>query len=171
MLLPYAAGGQIKEELSWNLHFWFWQTFVPNLFRCFNHSCKLSPCSGADDGRGEANLAPCSALELFPGAPKPKSCVLKAILLHPQMMGKEKPIWRLAFFSRLEERKGIKLFVDAVSALNVTDEKFEVHSLTPSRLHTCENKKPQNHFAASPWILWAWKPRQIRSRPLQRKMP
>ena len=42
------------------------------------------------------------------------------------MMGKEKPIWRLAFFSRLEERKGIKLFVDAVSALNVTDEKFEV---------------------------------------------
>lgn len=43
-----------------------------------------------------------------------------------QMMGKEKPIWRLAFFSRLEERKGIKLFVDAVSALNVTDEKFEV---------------------------------------------
>lgn len=47
------------------------------------------------------------------------------------MMGKVKPIWRLAFFSRLEERKGIKLFVDAVSALNVTDEKFEVHSLTP----------------------------------------
>ena len=43
-----------------------------------------------------------------------------------QMMGKEKPIWRLAFFSRLEERKGIKLFVDAVSSLNVTDEKFEV---------------------------------------------
>ena len=42
------------------------------------------------------------------------------------MMGKEKPIWRLAFFSRLEERKGIKLFVDAVSSLNVTDEKFEV---------------------------------------------
>ena len=41
-------------------------------------------------------------------------------------MGKEKPIWRLAFFSRLEERKGIKLFVDAVSSLNVTDEKFEV---------------------------------------------
>ena len=35
-------------------------------------------------------------------------------------MGKDKPIWRLAFFSRLEERKGIKLFVDAVSALNVT---------------------------------------------------
>ena len=46
-----------------------------------------------------------------------------------QMMGKEKPIWRLAFFSRLEERKGIKLFVDAVSALNVTDEKFEVGAL------------------------------------------
>ena len=44
-------------------------------------------------------------------------------------MGKEKPIWRLAFFSRLEERKGIKLFVDAVSALNVTDEKFEVGAL------------------------------------------
>ena len=45
------------------------------------------------------------------------------------MMGKEKPIWRLAFFSRLEERKGIKLFVDAVSSLNVTDEKFEVSAL------------------------------------------
>ena len=45
------------------------------------------------------------------------------------MMGKEKPIWRLAFFSRLEERKGIKLFVDAVSALNVTDEKFEVRGV------------------------------------------
>lgn len=42
------------------------------------------------------------------------------------MMGKEKPVWRLAFFSRLEERKGIKLFVDAVSALNVTNDRFEV---------------------------------------------
>ncbi len=51
-----------------------------------------------------------------------------------QMMGKEKPIWRLAFFSRLEERKGIKLFVDAVSALNVTDEKFEVTFNTSSGL-------------------------------------
>ncbi len=30
-------------------------------------------------------------------------------------MGKEKPIWRLAFFSRLEERKGIKFFVDAIN--------------------------------------------------------
>ena len=35
-------------------------------------------------------------------------------------------MWRLAFFSRLEERKGIKLFVDAVSSLNVTNDKFEV---------------------------------------------
>ncbi len=26
----------------------------------------------------------------------------------------EKPVWRVAFFGRLEERKGIKLFVDAV---------------------------------------------------------
>ena len=44
-------------------------------------------------------------------------------------MGKDKPIWRLAFFSRLEERKGIKLFVDAVSALNVTGlPNFEVRS-------------------------------------------
>ena len=49
------------------------------------------------------------------------------------MMGREKPIWRLAFFSRLEERKGIKLFVDAVSALNVTDEKFEVGALRQQR--------------------------------------
>ena len=43
-----------------------------------------------------------------------------------QMMGKEKPVWRLAFFSRLEERKGIKLFVDAVGSLNVTSDRFEV---------------------------------------------
>ena len=41
-------------------------------------------------------------------------------------MGKEKPVWRLAFFSRLEERKGIKLFVDAVGSLNVTSDRFEV---------------------------------------------
>lgn len=32
--------------------------------------------------------------------------------------GEERPVWRLAFFSRLEQRKGIKLFVDAVSHLN-----------------------------------------------------
>jgi hypothetical protein len=37
-----------------------------------------------------------------------------------QVMGKEKPIWRLAFFSRLEERKGIKLFVEAIDQLNVS---------------------------------------------------
>ena len=44
-------------------------------------------------------------------------------------MGKDKPIWRLAFFSRLEERKGIKLFVDAVAALNVSGlPNFEVRS-------------------------------------------
>ena len=28
-----------------------------------------------------------------------------------------KPVWRVAFFGRLEERKGIKLFVDAVERL------------------------------------------------------
>ena len=28
-----------------------------------------------------------------------------------------KQVWRLVFFSRLEERKGIKLFVEAVSRL------------------------------------------------------
>ena len=37
-----------------------------------------------------------------------------------QLMGKEKPVWRLAFFSRLEERKGIKLFVDAINQLDVS---------------------------------------------------
>ena len=62
------------------------------------------------------------------------------------MMGKEKPIWRLAFFSRLEERKGIKLFVDAVSALNVTDEKFEVHSLTPSEISYLRERKAAKTF-------------------------
>lgn len=73
MLLHYAAGGQTKEELSWNLHFWYWQIFVPNSFRCFTHRCKLSPCIGAGDERGEADLAPCSAFDLFHVAPKPKS--------------------------------------------------------------------------------------------------
>ena len=29
----------------------------------------------------------------------------------------EKPVWRLAFFSRLEERKGLKVFVSAVKHL------------------------------------------------------
>ena len=47
--------------------------------------------------------------------------------LYLQLMGKEKPIWRLAFFSRLEERKGIKLFVDAINQLDVSDiPNFEV---------------------------------------------
>lgn len=31
--------------------------------------------------------------------------------------GEEKRVWRLAFFSRLEERKGLKMFVDAVNKL------------------------------------------------------
>lgn len=31
----------------------------------------------------------------------------------------EKPVWRVAFFGRLEERKGIKLFVDAVQVLRL----------------------------------------------------
>lgn len=41
----------------------------------------------------------------------------------------EKPVWRLAFFSRLEERKGLKLFVEAVAALDhaALDSRFEVH--------------------------------------------
>jgi hypothetical protein len=29
----------------------------------------------------------------------------------------ERPVWRLAFFSRLEERKGLKVFVSAVGEL------------------------------------------------------
>lgn len=43
--------------------------------------------------------------------------------------GAEKPVWRLAFFSRLEERKGLKLFVEAVAALDAAalDARFEVH--------------------------------------------
>ena len=49
-------------------------------------------------------------------------CEVKAYNCMPlsQMMGQDKPIWRLAFFSRLEERKGIKLFVDAVGSLNTS---------------------------------------------------
>lgn len=38
-----------------------------------------------------------------------------------------RPVWRIAFFGRVEERKGIKIFVDAVSRLNVTGlARFEV---------------------------------------------
>ena len=32
-------------------------------------------------------------------------------------LGKPKPVHKIAFFSRLDERKGIKLFVEAVSLL------------------------------------------------------
>jgi len=32
-------------------------------------------------------------------------------------VGESKPVWRLAFFSRLEERKGLKLFMEAVGRL------------------------------------------------------
>ena len=43
----------------------------------------------------------------------------------------EKPVWRLAFFSRLEERKGLKVFVCAVrelleAAAGKLDQRFEV---------------------------------------------
>ena len=68
------------------------------------------------------------------------------------MMGKEKPIWRLAFFSRLEERKGIKLFVDAVSALNVTDEKFEVH-FQHLALASCSNSGSPDDEQKAFWQL------------------
>ena len=54
------------------------------------------------------------------------------------MMGKEKPVWRVAFFSRLEERKGIKLFVDAVSSLNVTNiPNFEVRCSSMPATSAC----------------------------------
>ena len=41
----------------------------------------------------------------------------------------EKPVWRVAFFGRLEERKGIKLFVDAVQ---VSAQGFVMAFLTPT---------------------------------------
>ena len=65
-----------------------------------------------------------------------KSCVRACTL---QAMGKEKKVWRLAFFSRLEERKGIKLFVDAVSSLNTTGiDNFEASfTLRLQLLHCC----------------------------------
>ena len=49
--------------------------------------------------------------------------------LRGMQAGAEKPVWRLAFFSRLEERKGLKLFVEAVGALDqaALDARFEVH--------------------------------------------
>ena len=39
-------------------------------------------------------------------------------------VGETKPVWRLAFFSRLEERKGLKLFVEAVNKL-AADSSFD----------------------------------------------
>lgn len=50
--------------------------------------------------------------------------------------GRLKRVWRIAFFSRLEERKGIKLFVDA---LNMLDSKSLAHSQVrqPSQNATC----------------------------------
>jgi hypothetical protein len=56
----------------------------------------------------------------------------------PNQEAGEKPVWRVAFFSRFEERKGLKVFVaalqrlqDAVTAgrdaLLQLDARFEVH--------------------------------------------
>lgn len=39
--------------------------------------------------------------------------------------GERKPVWRLAFFSRLEERKGIKLFVETIDKLVATRFDFD----------------------------------------------
>lgn len=47
----------------------------------------------------------------------------------------EKQVWRIAFFSRLEERKGIKLFVDAVNLLDTAKfPRFEVGGI---KFHAC----------------------------------
>lgn len=45
-------------------------------------------------------------------------------------------VWRIAFFGRLEERKGIKLFVDALTKLQkssavVTSDAFEIYIVGP----------------------------------------
>ena len=45
-------------------------------------------------------------------------------------------VWRIAFFSRLEERKGIKLFVEALSKLQATTKisdnpEFEIYIVGP----------------------------------------
>jgi hypothetical protein len=46
----------------------------------------------------------------------------------------EKPVWRVAFFGRLEERKGIKLFVDAVQVSRKFLTQYNQHmSLCKSR--------------------------------------
>lgn len=48
-----------------------------------------------------------------------------------QVTSSQKQVWKLAFFSRLDERKGLRIFVDAISALNVTKlpDGFEVWDL------------------------------------------
>lgn len=45
-------------------------------------------------------------------------------------------VWRIAFFGRLEERKGIKLFVEAISKLQKTSkvmnaDRFEIFIVGP----------------------------------------
>lgn len=44
--------------------------------------------------------------------------------------GHVKRVWRLAFFSRMEERKGIKVFVDALHLLDTT--RLKQSQVTPS---------------------------------------
>lgn len=50
-----------------------------------------------------------------------------------------KQVWRIAFFGRLEERKGIKLFVEAVNKLqddyDIMDlEAFEIYIVGPDAI-------------------------------------
>ena len=76
-----------------------------------------------------------------------------------QLMGQEKPIWRLAFFSRLEERKGIKLFVESISRLNDTNvDRFEVSQFLHSSLclKPSETSVPAAAGLSSWAVDWPW---------------
>ena len=68
-----------------------------------------------------------------------------------------KPVWRVVFFGRLEARKGIKLFVDAVERLPkeiLERPEFEAYFLgAKSRI---------DHMLSSTWLRrttknWSWK--------------
>ncbi|KAK9805857.1 hypothetical protein WJX73_008965 [Symbiochloris irregularis] len=72
-----------------------------------------------------------------------------------KMMGQEKEVWRVAFFSRLEERKGIKLFTEAVANLNVSGlPRFEVFFVgSEAKI----DMRPSSVWLKETTSKWPWK--------------
>ena len=68
---------------------------------------------------------------------------------HP---GSEKEVWRLAFFSRLEERKGLKLFIEAVNRITRTWSSSRCLSLLSYVIDLCVVKL---------MVPWAFRPLKL----------